>query len=157
LRKSVFSVEKDNLFDIRRKIDAIKNVIIEGKGEEILIPFIRVANMLKEADKKKIEYGEFNKELLKEETEKKLYQFLIENKEKMEKYCKEKKYNEFLEEMRRWKNPVDKFFDDVFVMVEDEKIRNNRLSLLKMINDIFIKFADFSYIPLKEVENVKRI
>jgi glycyl-tRNA synthetase beta chain len=157
LRKSVFSVEKDNLFDIRRKIDAIKSVIIEGKGEEILIPFIRVANMLKEANKKRIEYGEFNEELLKDETEKELYQFLIGNKEKMEKYFNEKKYNEFLEEMRKWKNPIDKFFDDVFVMVEDEKIRNNRLSLLKMINDIFIKFADFSYIPLKEVENVKRI
>ena len=157
LRKSVFSIEKDNLLDIRRKIDAIKNVIIEGKGEEVLIPFIRVANMLKEANRRELKYGEFNEELLKEDTEKKLYQFLIENKEKMEKYYNEKKYNEFLEEMRRWKEPVDKFFDDVFVMVEDEKIRNNRLSLLKMINDIFIKFADFSYIPLKEVENVKRV
>jgi len=157
LRKSILSIEKDNLFNIRRKIDVIKNVIIEGKGEEILIPFIRVANMLKEADKKKIEYGEFNKELLKDQTEKELYQFLIENKEKMEKYRNEKKYIEFLEEMRKWKDPIDKFFNDVFVMVEDKKIRNNRLSLLKMINDIFIKFADFSYIPLKEVENVKKI
>lgn len=152
LRKAVISVEKDNLFEIKRKIDAIKVVVIDGKGEDVLIPFIRVANMLKQAKDKKIEFGDFIEELLIEDTEKELYKFLMENKEKIEKYYIEKKYIDFLEEMKRWKKPIDKFFDDVFVMVEDEKIRNNRLSLLQKINDIFIKFADFSFIPIKEVE-----
>ncbi len=155
LRRAVFSIKDDNLVNIKRKIDAIKSVIIEGKGEEVLIPFIRVANMLKQAENKGIKYGAFQKELLIEETEKKLYEFYMDNKEKMEKYYNERKYKNFLEEMRKWKGPIDKFFDNVFVMVEDEKIRNNRLSLLKMINEIFIKFADFSQIPITEVQNVK--
>ncbi len=154
LRKSVLSVERENLLEIKRKIDAIKSVIIDGKGEDILVPFIRVANMLKQAKERKIDYGVFNEEFLIEEVEKELYRFYLENKEKMNKNYNEKNYLIFLEEMRKWKKPIDKFFDNVFVMVEDEKIRDNRLSLLKKINDIFIKFADFSFIPLKEVENV---
>ncbi|MCM8818198.1 MAG: glycine--tRNA ligase subunit beta [Candidatus Omnitrophica bacterium] len=157
LRKAVFSVENDNLLEIRRKIDAIKNVIIKGKGEEILIPFIRVANMLKQAENKKIIYGMFNENLLIEDREKELYKFYLDNKEKMENYYVVKRYIQFLEEMRKWKQPIDKFFDHVFVMVEDEKLRSNRLALLKMINEIFIKFADFSQIPLKEVENDEKI
>ncbi|MCM8804478.1 MAG: glycine--tRNA ligase subunit beta [Candidatus Omnitrophica bacterium] len=157
LRRAVISIEKNNLFEIKRKIDAIKVVVIDGKGEDVLIPFIRVANMLKQAKDKKIEYGDFIEELLREDAEKELYQFLKENKEIMERYYFEKKYKDFLEEMKKWKKPIDKFFDNVFVMVEDEKIRNNRLSLLQKINDIFIKFADFSFIPIKEVGNVEKI
>jgi len=157
LRRAVLSVERDNLFEIKRKIEAIKNTFIEGKGEEVLIPFIRVANMLKQAEERNIGYGQFDENLLIEEEEKRLYKFYIENSEKMYKLYREKKYEEFLEEMTRWKEPIDKFFDKVFVMVENEKTRNNRLSLLKLIDDVFNKFANFSYIPLKEVENVKQI
>ncbi|MGB9676986.1 MAG: glycine--tRNA ligase subunit beta [Candidatus Ratteibacteria bacterium] len=155
LRRAVFSVERDNLLEVKKKIDVIKNTFFEGKGEEVLIPFIRVANMLKQAKERKIEYGLFEENLLIEEEEKQLYKFYIENSERMEKLYKEKKYEDFLKEIPKWKEPIDRFFDNVFVMVEDEKIRNNRLSLLKLIDDVFNRFADFSHIPLKEVENVK--
>ena len=43
--------------------------------------------------------------------------------------------------------PVHAFFDRVFVNVEDEKIRNNRLLLLKEINELYSqKIADLSQI-----------
>ena len=41
---------------------------------------------------------------------------------------------------------LDRFFDDVMVMVDDAEIRANRLSLLKMLYDDFSKIADFSEI-----------
>jgi len=41
---------------------------------------------------------------------------------------------------------LDRFFDDVMVMVEDAEVRANRLSLLKMLYDDFSKIADFSEI-----------
>lgn len=152
-RKSVFSVENKSIYEIRRKIDAIKEVFKEGKGADILIPFIRVANMLKQAEEKKIKLGEFSERFLIEKEEKELYRFYIENYKRMVEFFEKKKYKEFLEEMRKWKKPIDNFFDKVFVMVEEENLRNNRIGLLKLINDIFIRFADFSKIPLKEVEN----
>jgi glycyl-tRNA synthetase beta chain len=40
--------------------------------------------------------------------------------------------------------PVDRFFDDVMVMVDDEKLRNNRLALLNALSGLFLRVADIS-------------
>src|SRR5437773_3570426 len=40
--------------------------------------------------------------------------------------------------------PVDRFFDDVLVMAEDEKIRANRLGLLAQALSLFYRIADIS-------------
>jgi glycyl-tRNA synthetase len=42
--------------------------------------------------------------------------------------------------------PIDKFFDEVFVMAEDEKVKNNRMALLKHIADLAEGIVDFSKI-----------
>lgn len=39
---------------------------------------------------------------------------------------------------------VDQYFDDVMVMSDDEKLRNNRLSTLAELRSIFLEVADFS-------------
>ena len=44
----------------------------------------------------------------------------------------------------KMKEPVDRFFDDVMVMADDEKVRNNRLSLLTAISHLFLRIGDFS-------------
>jgi glycyl-tRNA synthetase beta chain len=41
---------------------------------------------------------------------------------------------------------VDAFFDKVMVMVEDEKVRANRLALLRTLSKEFSTIADFSEI-----------
>ena len=46
--------------------------------------------------------------------------------------------------MIEMKKPIDEFFDQVMVMVEDEAIRQNRLALLDQIGKLFLKIADFS-------------
>jgi glycyl-tRNA synthetase beta chain len=40
--------------------------------------------------------------------------------------------------------PVDSFFDDVMVMADDEKLRNNRLALLNALSGLFLRVADIS-------------
>jgi glycyl-tRNA synthetase beta chain len=55
-------------------------------------------------------------------------------------------YPAALSEMARLRPPVDAFFESVLVMDEDERIRFNRLSLLKEIADLFHGVADFSRI-----------
>jgi glycyl-tRNA synthetase beta chain len=42
------------------------------------------------------------------------------------------------------KKPIDDFFDKVMVMVEDKKLRDNRLALLNQISQLFLRIADFS-------------
>jgi glycyl-tRNA synthetase beta chain len=43
--------------------------------------------------------------------------------------------------------PVDKFFVDVLVMADDERVRANRLRLLRDVRDTLGRIADFSLIP----------
>src|SRR5512146_3203798 len=56
------------------------------------------------------------------------------------------KYDEALSEIARIRKPLDQFFDDVMVMVEDEKVRTRRLDLLNGIYGSFTTIADFSEI-----------
>ncbi len=43
--------------------------------------------------------------------------------------------------------PVHNFFDKVFVNVEDEKIKNNRLLLVKKVNEIYVEnIANLAFI-----------
>lgn len=44
--------------------------------------------------------------------------------------------------------PIDAFFDGVMVMDKDERIKNNRLGLLKLVDNLICQIADFSKIVL---------
>jgi glycyl-tRNA synthetase beta chain len=47
------------------------------------------------------------------------------------------------------KGPIDDFFNAVMVNADDPAVRNNRLSLLKGVDDLFASFADFSQIVVQ--------
>ena len=42
--------------------------------------------------------------------------------------------------------PIDRFFNDVMVMVEDEGVRNNRLALLHEVKTLFLTLGDLAKI-----------
>ncbi len=49
-----------------------------------------------------------------------------------------------LEKLAVLQKPVDRFFDEVLVMADDEKLRLNRLALLRELRYLFLEVADFS-------------
>jgi glycyl-tRNA synthetase beta chain len=53
-------------------------------------------------------------------------------------------YDEALGRVATLRQPVDAFFDNVMVMVEEADVRRNRLSLLALVAGLFDTFADFS-------------
>ena len=57
-------------------------------------------------------------------------------------------YLAFLQGLSALKEPIDKFFDDVMVMVEDEAVRRNRLGLLNQIASDFGQLAQFTHLQL---------
>jgi glycyl-tRNA synthetase beta chain len=57
-------------------------------------------------------------------------------------------YPMVLQELVTVKDPVDRFFEEVMVLVEDPDVRKTRLDLLDKINSVFSIFADFSKISL---------
>lgn len=53
-------------------------------------------------------------------------------------------YTTYLVRLTRIRDAVDRFFDSVLVMVDDDKLRNNRLSLLAQTRALFLRIADLS-------------
>ena len=53
-------------------------------------------------------------------------------------------YQEYLQALVTLNPAVTKFFDDVLVMDNDEKIKNNRLALLNELRKRYIILTDFS-------------
>jgi glycyl-tRNA synthetase beta chain len=56
----------------------------------------------------------------------------------------QREYTDALCRLAALQAPVDRFFDDVMVMAEDEKLRDNRLALLNSLSGLFLRVADIS-------------
>jgi len=53
-------------------------------------------------------------------------------------------YESALASLATLQKPVDQFFDDVMVMVDDDAVKTNRLILLNQLRALFLKVADIS-------------
>ncbi len=84
--------------------------------------------------------------LLVEQAEKELYYLIRQKAGLMDELFENKKYEEYLEELSSMRVPIDSCLDNVLIMAEDEALKQNRLSLLGLVADMFTRFADFAYV-----------
>ena len=137
---AVTSTSFDELLDVQHRIDALR-VAREWKDfGSIVIGFKRAMNILKGVSLREM----VNPSFFSEDAEKDLYQSFVRAKEKIDHHLTQRDYESSLLEMTQMRRPIDDFFDDVMVMVEEERTRNNRLALLDEIGQLFLKIADFS-------------
>lgn len=104
----------------------------------------RVNNILK---KQKNIPDKVKKALFNSDAEVMLSHELFERSKTVESYYKQADYTQALTELSSLKTPIDQFFDDVMIMVDDEKIKQNRLALLAQIRLLLSKVADLSLLP----------
>ena len=57
-------------------------------------------------------------------------------------------YTAALAELATLREPVDRFFDDVMVMSDNEATKNNRLALLTELRALFLDVADVSRLSI---------
>ena len=60
----------------------------------------------------------------------------------------QRRYAEILNELADLRDPVDRFFDEVMVMAEDDAVKNNRLALLGELRSLFLDVADISRLSI---------
>jgi glycyl-tRNA synthetase beta chain len=137
--EAAVSVEFDDVVDVKRRIEALAEFRKAPDFESLGVAFKRVVNIVKGQPR-----GEVRESVFVEPAEKDLYLSFAETREKAGVKMSEKNYRESLSIMRKLKEPVDKFFDSVLVMDENEELRNNRLSMLWEIRELFFRIADFS-------------
>ncbi len=142
LVQAVMAVGFDDLVDTYRRLEALKEVRESPDFPALAVGFKRVMNMVK----KLRQQLSFDDRLLIEEAERALWQTYLAVKEESMPLIEAGKYQEALREFLKLKQPIDHFFDEVFVMVEDQVIRENRLALLQKIAKLFLSVADLSYL-----------
>ncbi|MBF0211750.1 MAG: glycine--tRNA ligase subunit beta [Desulfamplus sp.] len=141
---SALSVGLDNLPDAILRIKALDILRQATDFEPLSAAFKRVVNILKKSDiTQKLDV---NPSLFSSEAEKSLYDASIKLSEQVNSFISKGDYNLALKEIASLRPEVDRFFDDVMVMVDDEAIKNNRIALLSTVASIFENIADFSQI-----------
>ncbi len=140
---AVSDVSVDYVPQVWERVRALENLKSAPDFEPLAVAFKRVVNIIKKA----AETGAGVQEnLFEHECESALYAAYKDVKQKFSGNMDKGDFNQALLDMASLRPAVDAFFDGVMVMAEDERIRNNRLALLKQIADLFGRFADFSKI-----------
>ena len=86
--------------------------------------------------------------LLADDAEKALFEALGRASETVRPMLDERRYADALRSLASLKAPVDRFFDDVLVMTDDEALKSNRLALLGELRDLFLDVADISRLSI---------
>ncbi|MDJ0792928.1 MAG: glycine--tRNA ligase subunit beta [Woeseiaceae bacterium] len=136
----------ESLVDFDRRLAAVQTFARLEQAESLAAANKRIANILRQA-------GEptgltVNRKLLALEAEQALYNALENSREKVSPMLEQRRYAEILNELADLREPVDRFFDDVMVMVDEEDVRDNRLALLGELRALFLDVADISRLSI---------
>ena len=144
---AVLAVDSDDVVDAAARAEAVKNVRDSADFESISSAFKRMKNILRQAaEKTKIIALRVDPAGLREESEKELAALIPPTVATVEKLRAAHDYEAALREIATLRPAIDKFFDKVMVMVDDDNLRANRLALLQTVVKEFSTIADFSEI-----------
>lgn len=134
--EAVLAVPFKTTYDLVEKATVLEDYLKGPLLDDVIIAYNRVANLAQKAEGDDIE-----KKLFEHASEKELFSRLKTAEGALRDI---NDYAEALEQLQHLKQPVDNFFDNVMVMVEDQKLRDNRLNLLAALKNTFNRVADFS-------------
>jgi len=145
--KAVLAADSDDVVDALARAEAVKQVLHMPEFLAIGAACKRMRNILRQAQEKGIAAAATFEFLLDSaQEEKNLATYIEVSGPLVEEHRRKKEYGEALRLLSTAREPVDAFFDKVMVMVEDEKLRANRLALLRALLKEFSTIADFSEI-----------
>ena len=144
---AVLAAGAGDIVDAVARAEAVSKVRGSSDFDSISIAFKRIKNILRQANEtgKKIAEA-LDASSIREEPEKNLGSQIPEIAAAVDRFRQGKDYAGALAEISRIRPAVDVFFDKVMVMVEDERLRANRLALLQTLLREFSTIADFSEI-----------
>ena len=145
--KAVLGADAEDVVDAVQRAEAVKQVLHLPEFQAIGAACKRIRNILKQAAEKGIAPAASFEDLPNSAQEEKSLAAYVElNGPKVEAHRKKKEYGEALTLLSTAREPVDAFFEKVMVLVEDAKLRANRLALLRTLLKEFSTIADFSEI-----------
>lgn len=137
-------VTVDDIYGVFLRAQAV-NEAVKQDMEKTIQAFVRTGNIARKAEDVQ---AAVEADLLAEQVEKNLCKAYEAAAAKVEKEIAAQDYAGAIATLSQLAAPIDAFFDGVMVMDKDEKIKNNRLGLLKLVDNLVCQVADFSKIVL---------
>lgn len=140
--EAVAAVRPASIADFDDRVRAVTAFRTLPQAEALAAANKRIGNILRK------NHGavpaDVSTDLFENSAERALYDQVRHVVEKIEPMMVQGNYGEMLQALSLLREPVDAFFDDVMVMAEDDKVRGNRLALLRSLADAFLRVADVS-------------
>jgi glycyl-tRNA synthetase beta chain len=139
--EAVLALRPQRLSDVAKRLTAVRAFAALPEASALAAANKRIGNVLKKAGDVSPHVSVID---LKEDAEKALYDFMQKLLPESQASFEAGDYTGSLQSLAALRSPVDVFFDDVMVNVEDEEIRRNRLGLLKSLHLAMNRVADLS-------------
>ncbi len=135
-----------DLVDLAHKMKALETMTRKPEFDPLIVGFKRAHRLVEKEqwNRDPVDVAKFQHAV-----ESALQQAIIDERSRMAAAMNAGDYSQALEALVRLKPAIDAFFTAVMVNADDKAVRNNRLSLLKEVDDLFMAFADFSQIVVQ--------
>jgi glycyl-tRNA synthetase beta chain len=144
LFEAVAAVKPTSPSDFDRRLQAVAAFRTLAEAESLAAANKRIRNILRKADEPVVE--NITTDLLEQAAEEGLYHRIAEMEQLVAPLLNHGDYTGILRLLAGLRETVDTFFDDVMVMAEDERLRRNRLALLKRLQALFLQVADVGHL-----------
>ncbi|MFZ5596841.1 MAG: glycine--tRNA ligase subunit beta [Bacillota bacterium] len=138
---AVLSAGSDDILSVPQRVGALERFRDDPAFDAVITAYNRANNLSRKHDG-----TEVSPQLFESPDEEKLYQAYKVACGEVGELLSGRDYGGVLRRVAGLRDPVDRFFEAVMVMVEDEKVRDNRLSLLKNVALLVSPLADLSKI-----------
>lgn len=138
---AVLATHPTTVLDVPARLEAVRAFGELPEAEALAAANKRIGNIIK---KSAPETDAVDEALFDSDAEKALYGALCEAEPRAKADYEAGRYTELLKSLAPMKAPVDRFFEDVMVNVEDAKVRANRLALLWRLHRTMNMVAELS-------------
>jgi glycyl-tRNA synthetase beta chain len=139
---SVLQRRPSRPLDFDARLMAVRNFSLLAEAESLAAANKRIRNILRKSAPHSA--TTVDQALLAEPAEQALYRHVQQLAGEVEPLFAAGDYSRALSRLATLRPAVDDFFDNVMVMDEDERLRNNRLALLDTLSALFLRTADLS-------------
>lgn len=126
--------------DFVDRAEAVQTFADDPAAESLIAANKRAANLLEQAGKS--ELLEIDRRSLQIDSESALFAAVERVEATLGELLESQRYSEALQQLAALREPLDDFFEDVMVMVDDDALKNNRLALLRRLRKLFLRVAD---------------
>jgi glycyl-tRNA synthetase beta chain len=137
----------EDIYDGYARLRALESQPSIEDFRRLMVGFKRVYNITKN----KTGGEQIDPSFFEQAEERALFGLFEEKKGLFRQEMEKRDYRDAITVLVGFKETIDNYFDKVFVMVEDEKVKANRLALLAAIKDMFLQYGDFSKIRVEEL------